>query len=52
MKRDLVNTTLMAAAFKIGLEERTNDVQGLYRGDESGRQSEDIRIVMLARQLR
>lgn len=52
MQRDFVNTTLMATAFEICLEERTHDVQCFRRRDKIGRQAEYIRIVMLSREFR
>lgn len=41
----------MTASLKIGLEERTNDIERLDRRDEVSRQTEHIRVVVLTRQL-
>ena len=49
--RDFVNATLMTPTFEIGLEERTHDIQCFRCGDESGREREYVRVVMLTCEL-
>ena len=46
----LVDATLVATALKVGLEERTNDIQRHDAGDEVSRQSQYVGVVVLAGQ--
>ena len=49
-ERDLIDSALVTTSLKIGLEERTYDIQRHHRRDEISRKAKDIRVIMLARQ--